>query len=123
MYIENLFKELDGLFYERSYQGFIADVIEIENGYKIVGELPGVNKEDINIEFEDGVLYVSASVKVDDNEKYLLRERRNKNLRRTFSLGDIDEESIKAKFENGLLIVSVLFKEEVKKDKKAIIVE
>lgn len=123
MYIENLFKELDGLFNERSYQGFIADVIEIENGYKIVGELPGVNKEDINIEFEDGVLYVSASVKVDDNEKYLLRERRNKNLRRTFSLGDIDEESIKAKFENGLLIVSVLFKEEVKKEKKTIIVE
>ena len=123
MYIENLFKELDGLFNERSYQGFIADVIEIENGYKIVGELPGVNKEDINIEFEDGVLYVSASIKVDDNEKYLLRERRNKNLRRTFSLGDIDEESIKAKFENGLLIVSVLFKEEVKKEKKAIIVE
>lgn len=123
MYIENLFKELDGLFNERSYQGFIADVIEIENGYKIVGELPGVNKEDISIEFEDGVLYVSASIKVDDNEKYLLRERRNKNLRRTFSLGDIDEESIKAKFENGLLIVSVLFKEEVKKEKKAIIVE
>ena len=123
MYIENLFKELDGLFNERSYQGFIADVIEIENGYKIVGELPGVNKEDINIEFEDGVLYVSASIKVDDNEKYLLRERRNKNLRRTFSLGDIDEESIKAKFENGLLIVSVLFKEEVKKEKKTIIVE
>ena len=123
MYIENLFKELDGLFNERSYQGFIADVIEIENGHKIVGELPGVNKEDISIEFEDGVLYVSASIKVDDNEKYLLRERRNKNLRRTFSLGDIDEESIKAKFENGLLIVSVLFKEEVKKEKKAIIVE
>ena len=123
MYIENLFKELDGLFNERSYQGFIADVIEIENGYKIVGELPGVNKEDISIEFEDGVLYVSASIKVDDNEKYLLRERRNKNLRRTFSLGDIDEESIKAKFENGFLIVSVLFKEEVKKEKKAIIVE
>ena len=123
MYIENLFKELDGLFNERSYQGFIADVIEIENGYKIVGELPGVNKEDISIEFEDGVLYVSASIKVDDNEKYLLRERRNKNLRRTFSLGDIDEESIKAKFENGLLIVSVLFKEVVKKEKKAIIVE
>ena len=123
MYIENLFKELDGLFNERSYQGFIADVIEIENGYKIVGELPGVNKEDINIEFEDGVLYVSASIKVDDNEKYLLRERRNKNLRRTFSLGDIDEESIKAKFENGLLIVNVSFKEEVKKEKKSIIVE
>lgn len=123
MYIENLFKELDGLFNERSYQGFVADVIEVENGYKIVGELPGVNKEDISIEFEDGVLFVSASVNISNEEKYLLRERRTKNFKRTFSLGEIDEESIKAKLENGLLIVNVSFKEEVKKEKKTIIVE
>ena len=70
MYIENLFRELDGLFNERSHQGFVADVIEIENGFKIVGELPGVNKEDISIEFEDGVLFVSASVKINKDEKY-----------------------------------------------------
>ena len=123
MYIENLFRELDGLFNERSYQGFIADVIETENGYKIVGELPGVEKEDISIEFEDGILFVSASVKINNDEKYLLRERRSKNVRRTFSLGDVDEESIKAKLENGLLIVNVSFKEEIKKEKKSIIVE
>ena len=123
MYIENLFRELDGLFNERSYQGFIADVIETEKGYKIVGELPGVEKEDISIEFEDGILFVSASVKINNDEKYLLRERRSKNVRRTFSLGDVDEESIKAKLENGLLIVNVSFKEEIKKEKKSIIVE
>ena len=52
-----------------------------------------------------------------------MRERRSRTLRRTFSLGDIDEESIKAKYENGLITVSVNFKEEVKKEKKNIIIE
>ena len=123
MYIENLFKELDGLFNERSYQRFAADVIEIENGFMVIGELPGVNKEDISIEFEDGILFIEAEIKTNDDQKYLVRERRNRSLRRTFSLGDIDEDSIKAKYENGLLSVSVNFKQEIKKDKKTIIVE
>ena len=122
MYIENLFKELDGLFNENRSYTFVADIIEKENGFIIVGELPGVNKENINIECMDQVLSVTAKVEIDDNQKYLLRERRSKTLKRTFSLGDIDEESISAKFENGLLFINVNFRE-VKKEKKTIIVE
>ena len=123
MYIENLFRELDGLFNERVSVGFKSDVLVIENGYQIVGELPGAKKEDIKINYEDGILTIEADVKVDLEQQYLLRERKERTLRRTFSLGDIDEESIKAKYENGLIIVSVNFKEEVKKEKKNIIIE
>ena len=126
MYIENLLKELDGLFNtvnERSTQGFKADVLVIENGYQIVGEVPGAKKEDIIIDYEDGILTVEANIKVNEDQQYLMRERRTRTLRRTFSLGDIDEESIKAKYENGLITVSVNFKEEVKKEKKNIIIE
>lgn len=122
MYIENLFKELDGLFNENRSYNFVADIIEKENGFIIVGELPGVKKENINIECMDQVLSVTAKVEIDDNQQYLLRERRSKTLKRTFSLGDIDEESISAKFENGLLFINVNFRE-VKKEKKTIIVE
>ena len=123
MYIEDLFRDLDGLFKERSYQGFKADVLVIENGYKIVGEVAGAKKEDIVIDYEDGILTIEANIKVDDQEQYLMRERRSRTLRRTFSLGDIDEDSIKAKYENGLIVVFVNFKEEVKKEKKNIIIE
>ena len=123
MYIENLFRELDGLFNERVSLGFKSDVLVIENGYQIVGELPGAKKEDIKINYEDGILTIEADIKVDLEQQYLLRERKERTLRRTFSLGDIDEESIKAKYENGLIMVSVNFKEEVKKEKKNIIIE
>lgn len=123
MYIENFFRELDGLFNERGYQGFKSDVLVIENGYQIIGEVPGAKKEDINIKYEDGILTVEATINVDDQQEYLMRERMSRTLRRTFSLGDIDEESIKAKYENGLIMVSVNFKEEVKKEKKNIVIE
>ena len=125
MYIEELLKELDGMFKmnEKSSQGFKADVLVIENGYQIVGEVPGAKKEDINVDYEDGILTIEANIIVDDEQQYLMRERRSRLLRRTFSLGDIDEESIKAKYENGLIIVSVNFKEEVKKEKKNIVLE
>jgi HSP20 family molecular chaperone IbpA len=123
MYIENFFRELDGLFNERAYQGFKSDVLVIENGYQIIGEVLGAKKEDININYEDGILTVEANINVDDQQEYLMRERMSRTLRRTFSLGDIDEESIKAKYENGLIMVSVNFKEEVKKEKKSIIIE
>lgn len=125
MYIENLLKELDGLFNvnERSCQSFKADVLVIENGYQIVGEVPGAKKEDINVDYEDGILIIEANININDEQQYLMRERRSRTLRRTFSLGDIDEESIKAKYENGLIIVSVNFKEEVKKEKKNIVIE
>ena len=125
MYIEDILKELDGLFNinERSAQGFKADVLVIKNGYQIVGEVPGARKEDINVDYEDGILTIEANINVNEEQEYLMRERRSRTLRRTFSLGDIDEDSIKAKYENGLIIVSVNFKEEVKKEKKNIVIE
>ena len=122
MYFEDLFKELDGLLNENINKNFVADIIEKENGYIIVGELPGVQKENINIECVDQVLSVTAKIEMDENQKYLLRERKPRILKRTFSLGDIDEEAITAKFENGLLFINVNFKE-VKKEKKTIVVE
>ena len=122
MYFEDLFKELDGLLNENINKNFVADIIEKENGYIIVGELPGVQKENINIECVDQVLSVTAKIEMDENQRYLLRERKPRILKRTFSLGDIDEEAITAKFENGLLFINVNFKE-VKKEKKTIVVE
>ena len=122
MYFEDLFKELDGLLNENINKNFVADIIEKENGYIIVGELPGVQKENINIECVDQVLSVTAKIEMDENQRYLLRERKPRILKRTFSLGDIDEEAITAKFENGLLFINVNFKK-VKKEKKTIVVE
>ncbi len=110
--------EFNNMFYDGGYKGFPLDVIEAENGYKVVAEIPGVKKEDIQIEFEDGVLTISAIMpKRDQNTKYLIHERRNQKLRRTINFGDINEDSIKASYENGLLMIDLNIKKEEKTKK------
>lgn len=110
--------EFNNMFYDGGYKGFPLDVIEAENGYKVVAEIPGVKKEDIQIEFEDGVLTISATMpKRDQNTKYLIHERRNQKLRRTINFGDINEDSIKASYENGLLMIDLNIKKEEKTKK------
>ena len=111
----SLVNEFNNMFYDGGYKGFPLDVVEAENGYRIIAEIPGVKKEDIQIEFEDGVLTISAQMpKVDNNTKYLIHERRNQKLRRTINFGDINDDTIKASYENGLLVVDLNIKKEEK---------
>jgi HSP20 family protein len=114
----SLVNEFNNMFYDGGYKGFPIDVIETENGYRVVAEIPGVKKEDIKLEFEDGILAVSATApKADHNTKYLIHERNNQKLRRTINFGDINEDEIKASYENGLLAVNITVKKEEKTKK------
>jgi HSP20 family protein len=114
----SLMNEFNNMFYDGGYKGFPIDVIETENGYRVVAEIPGVKKEDIKLEFEDGILTLSAHMpKVDHNTKYLIHERSNQKLRRTINFGDIKEDEIKASYENGLLLVDITTKKEEKTKK------
>lgn len=114
----SLMNEFNNMFYDGGYKGFPLDVIETENGYRVVAEIPGVKKDDIQIEFEEGVLSISAQMpKVDHNTKYLIHERRNQKLRRTINFGEINEDNIKASYENGLLMVDLFLKKEEKTKK------
>ncbi len=114
----SLMNEFNNMFYDGGYKGFPLDVIETENGYRVVAEIPGVKKEDIKLEFEDGILTLSAHMpKVDHNTKYLIHERSNQKLRRTINFGDIKEDEIKASYENGLLLVDITTKKEEKTKK------
>ena len=114
----SLMNEFNNMFYDGGYKGFPIDVVETETGYMVVAEIPGVKKEDIKIEFEDGILTLSAHMpKVDHNTKYLIHERSNQKLRRTINFGDIKEDEIKASYENGLLLVDITTKKEEKTKK------
>ena len=114
----SLMNEFNNMFYDGGYKGFPIDVVETETGYMVVAEIPGVKKEDIKIEFEDGILTLSAEMpKRDHNTKYLIHERNKQKLRRTINFGDINEDEIKASYENGLLAVNITVKKEEKTKK------
>ena len=88
-----------------------ADILKNEEGYTLNVDVPGVKKEDLKITFEDGYLAIEAkaSTEASEKEKFITRERFSGTCKRSFYLGDIDKDSIKANHENGVLSIS--FKE------------
>lgn len=93
-----------------------TDVKELNDGYEIDMELPGIKKEDVTVELKDGYLTVSAQNKSDnkteENGKYIRQERYYGKYQRSFFVGDeIDKADVKAKFENGILELKVPKKE------------
>lgn len=84
-----------------------SDIKENDENYILEIEVPGFNKSDITISFEDKNLIVKASYKKDENVKYLLSERIPGTYSRSFYVGDVKAEHIKASFENGLLTITI----------------
>ncbi len=83
-----------------------ADLEQNENDYRLYIEMPGVSKEDIQIEVEEGLLKVSGEKKNHADEKLenLNRERCYGKFSRAFRLGrGIDSDNIQVEFSNGLL--------------------
>ena len=105
-----------------------CDIYEKEGKNNLEMDVPGFKKEDINMELENGYLKVSAEKTLDsdekENKKYVRRERHSfTKCERSFYVGDVSEEDIKAKFKNGILEISVPKEEKKKEDKKIIMIE
>lgn len=109
----DLFNEVFGDFFKPVFYGDSAvymatDVKEKEKSYELEIEMPGYNKEDISVDFEKGYLTVSAKKdeKQEEGKKYISRER-HQVCRRSYYVGEIDENGITAKYENGVLSVDL----------------
>ena len=78
----------------------------------IEAEVPGLTKGDVNVEVQQNVLTVSGgkSKNVTDTEggKYIKRELKRSNFRRSFTLGEnIEKDTVSATFENGILQITL----------------
>lgn len=101
-----------------------TDISESENSYLFEMDLPGMNKDEIKIDYHDGYLEVSAKKenRIDEEKEYIRHERIYGEYRRSFYVGTIDESKIKANFNNGILIVEVP-KEQQDSSKKSIMID
>ncbi|MFK7844206.1 MAG: Hsp20/alpha crystallin family protein [Rhodothermales bacterium] len=96
----------------------LVDLSENEDGYSIILDLPGMNKKDIAINFQDGVLTVSGE-KAEREEKeghnFLRTERRSGVFSRSFKIPNaIQTDKISAAYKDGVLNITLLKAEEVK---------
>lgn len=94
---------------------FKVNVYQQSNNYTITAELPGFNKEDINIEYDNNILTISAersdNEATDNEQQYLIRERNTKKQSRQFIFKHIDTTNINATMEDGMLIVNLPMKQ------------
>mgnify|MGYP002464443657 CR=1 FL=1 len=110
---DNLFDVFDN--FEKKFFGntnaslpaFRTDIREAGDKFVLEAELPGFQKEDIDLHLQDGVLTITAKRQEEQEEKkegkYLCRERRMGSCARAFDVSGIREEDITAAFEDGVL--------------------
>ena len=89
-----------------------TDVRETEDTYEVDMDLPGFKKDEINVDLKNGYLTVSAAKGLDKDEKdkngkYIRQERYTGAMSRSFYVGDVAPEDVKAKFEDGILRISL----------------
>jgi len=84
-----------------------VDVIDEGDQIRVIADLPGFNKEDIQVYFEDGSLVIKAERKEEKEEKgrdYIMQERRYGEVYRKVSVpAEVDVERVSAKYNNGIL--------------------
>ena len=93
-------------FFDSSLKNMRTDIKTTESGYDLEIEMPGVDKKDINLSLENGYLTVSFSKEVKENDNYVRRERID-SFKRSYYVGDVDKNLVKANLQNGVLIVSI----------------
>lgn len=100
----------------------LVNAVENDDAYLVEAAIPGVKKEDIKIDYHEGVLTIDVkhSEQSENSDKYLVKERTNNFYKRELELQGVVVDEIKAKYENGILSI-VLPK--VKKESKSISIE
>ncbi len=105
LFNDSLFNDFFG---ERSMPEMRVDVREREGAYLLEADLPGLKKEDIKLNVNNGALTISAdlhSEKKDEQNGYVCSERRCGHVERSFNLEGIDVSGVKADYQNGVLMV------------------
>lgn len=95
------------------------DIIERENDFVVRSDLPGVNKSDINVTVENGLLTITAERRSEEQQKEgereIRREVRYGRYARSLRLGtQIDEKGVKASYRDGVLELVLPKAEQVK---------
>ena len=119
MEMDRLAREFDGLFNGTTdLWNPPVDVEETPEQLMVRAELPGMNRENIDLELEDGVLTISGEKKEprrEENAEVLLYERRWGTFTRRFTLPRaVDAAGISAEYADGVLTVRIPKAEEAR---------
>ncbi|AOI68618.1 heat-shock protein Hsp20 [Burkholderia ubonensis] len=111
---QGLFRPLRGLTTtdEPDLASVKIDVTESDAAYSVKAELPGVAKEDIDVQVTGRTVSINAKVERSkeqkEGERVIRRERYSGAISRSFSLADeIDEANATAAYQDGILSLTL----------------
>ena len=88
-----------------------VNVYEYDDKVGIIAEIPGLDKKDLKIEVEDGILIISGDkhgLFDDEGAKVIRKELKHSSFKRSFELGEqLNGDKIKASFKDGLLSIAI----------------
>ena len=98
----------------KPYQGSAypkVNVYEYDDKVGIIAEIPGLNKKQLQVEVEDGILTIAGdkhSAFEDDGAKVIRRELKQSSFKRSFELGELlNGDKVRASFKDGLLSIEI----------------
>jgi HSP20 family protein len=94
----------------------MADVTETDDAYQVNVELPGISKDQVDIQLQDRELVISGEIQEQDGEGRRRRSSRRMGRfeYRTFLPNDIKTDGAKAELHDGVLTVTIPKSEEAK---------
>ena len=101
-----------------------VNVYEYDDKVGVVAEIPGLDKKDLSIDVEDGILTIAGNkhgLFDDAGAKVIRRELKQSSFKRQFELGELlDGKKIKASFKDGLLSIQIPKVEPAKPEKHSV---
>ena len=94
--------------YNKEKEYMKTDIYEKDNRYILEMDLPGIKKENIKINYDNGYLtiYANKNTLSSSPDTYIRRERLYGEIKRSFYIGIKRESDIKALYQNGILTIS-----------------
>jgi len=85
-----------------------VDIFEINDGLVVVADLPGVDKDGVNVRVDDGLLTIEGKSAASTHGEPLFSEYGSLNFYRQFRLGEeVDQDKIKADMKFGVLTIQL----------------
>jgi HSP20 family protein len=104
-----------------------VDVVEKDNAYEIMVELPGMDEKNVEVKVANDTLTIKGEKREEKEEKkkdYYLQERHFGSFERSFTVPqEVDADKIEASFTKGVLTVKLPKKPEAIKSEKKISVK
>lgn len=95
----------DGLEGLSKWRNNVSEVFETENDYELKMDMPGIEKKDLKVNYENGYLNIAANTSEKNNVRSYSEIR---------YVGDIDIKNLNAVLKNGVLTVTIPKSEKTK---------